>query len=434
MDSATANVTEMSPSQLRITILGLNYGPEPTGIAPYTTGLAEGLTAAGHEVRVLTGYPHYPEWRVRQGYTGWSRSEVLNGVRLLRLRHFVPAAPKRLDRLLMEVTFGVRLLCSNWGKPDVVLLASPALISTAMAMLRLKLGLHPPRTVVWVQDIYSAGLVETGAARGWAATLIQKLESSTLNHADGVVAIHERFKHYLTSRLALDEKAVRVIRNWTHLASAGPVNREAVRRSFGWTPDEIVVLHCGNIGAKQGLENVVEAAKIGAARNSPVRFVLMGDGNQRTLLEASSAGIENLTFVDPVPAEDFQAVMAAADILLVNERPGITEMAVPSKLTSYFSTGNPVIAATDAGSVTASEIRASGAGVRVAAGDPLALVLTTEDLGRDMARRRELGRNGLQFRERTLSAAHAIQEFEEFLCELVTQKPLTNLLATRGNK
>lgn len=434
MDSVTANVTKMTLSQLRITILGLNYEPEPTGIAPYTTALAEGLTGAGHEVRVLAGYPHYPEWRVRQGFTGWARFEMRHGVQLFRLRHYVPTAPKKLDRLVMEVTFGFRLLCSKWGSPDVVLLVSPALISSAMAMIRVRLGVRRPKAVIWVQDIYSAGMVETGSATGWAATLIQKLESATLNSADGTVAIHERLKNYLISRLGIAEDSVRVVRNWTHLASCPPVNKASLRRALGWNPEETIVLHCGNMGAKQGLENVVEAARIATLRNSPVRFVLMGDGNKRAALEALASGVGKLSFVDPVPAEEFQAVMGAADILLVNELPGVCEMAVPSKLTSYFSSGNPVIAATDPGSTTASEIVTSRAGVRVAAGDPLALVLCIEDLSRDRDRCQQLGRNGLQFRERTLSAAFAIQQFDEFLCELVAQKSSINQLANKGTK
>jgi hypothetical protein len=58
--------------------------------------------------------------------------------------------------------------------------------------------------------------------------------------------------------------------------------------------------------------------------------------------------------------------MRAVDALLVSEKPGIVEMAVPSKLTSYFSTGLPAKATTEEGCTTAEEIVSSGAGVVVA--------------------------------------------------------------------
>ena len=68
--------------------------------------------------------------------------------------------------------------------------------------------------------------------------------------------------------------------------------------------------------------------------------------------------------------DDFQVALSAADFLLVNELPGVKDMAVPSKLTSYFNAGVPVVAATDDGSVTAAEIATSGGGVRVDAACP----------------------------------------------------------------
>ena len=76
---------------MKITIVGINYFPEVTGIAPYTTGMAEGLAAYGHEVNVVTGLPHYPEWRIYDGYRSQrSYREAINGVTVDRLRHYVP--------------------------------------------------------------------------------------------------------------------------------------------------------------------------------------------------------------------------------------------------------------------------------------------------------------------------------------------------------
>ncbi|XGU20959.1 glycosyltransferase [Rhodococcus sp. 3Y1] len=137
----------------------------------------------------------------------------------------------------------------------------------------------------------------------------------------------------------------------------------AARTKFGWSPDETIVLHTGNMGVKQGLENVVEAARLADEQSLPIRSVLVGDGNQRPNLEAAAVGVDRIDFVRPLDDQDFRTAMAAADVLLVNEAPGIVGMAVPSKLTSYFSSGTPIVAATDVASTTADEIRASGAGV-----------------------------------------------------------------------
>jgi len=140
---------------MRVLIVGLNYTPEPTGIAPYTTALSEGLAGRGHDVRVLTAMPHYPEWRIRPGYEGWTRSERMDGVRIRRLRHHIPSPPTGLRRLMSEISFGLRVVTTRWGNPDVVLFVSPALFSSALGMLRARaLRRHLP-IVTWVQDFYT---------------------------------------------------------------------------------------------------------------------------------------------------------------------------------------------------------------------------------------------------------------------------------------
>lgn len=412
----------MTRSNLRIAILGLNYAPEPTGNAPYTASLAEGLVAAGHTVRVITGYPHYPEWHAREGYTGWTRREVIDGVEVKRLRHYIPRLPNAIRRMHMEVSFGLRLMFERWGTQDVILVVSPALFSSGLAILRARLSLRRPAIGIWVQDLYSRGVIETGTGGGLLGGAMAHVESWILRSADGVVAIHERFQHYMVASLGIPTANTRVIRNWTHLPTAPASRPGQMRASLGWAADDIVVLHAGNMGQKQGLENVVAAARLAAGRQSRVKFVLMGDGNQRKSLEADAQGVRTVDFVDPLPGDEFQRALAAADILLVNERPGVKDMAVPSKLTSYFSAGVPVVAATDSGSVTAFEIESSGGGIRVDAGDPEALLDAIENLSSDPDLSKELANNGLNFRQVTLSKSNAIALYDEFLTSLASAR------------
>lgn len=415
-------VAPVNETKLKVTILGLHYTPEPSGNAPYTTSLAEGLSKKGHAVKVVTGYPHYPEWTVNQDYKGWALRESLNGVDVTRLRHYVPKRPSALGRLHMELSFGVRLLCAKWGKPDVLILVSPALFSTGLALIRARWAKKETRTIVWVQDIYSRGIVETGGQPGAASKLMILLERKLLNSVDRVVAIHERFARYLVEGLNVSAGSVHVIRNWTHLPPVPDADRSAARRRFGWNESDIVALHTGNMGKKQGLKNVVNAARLAEVNGSRVRFVLMGDGNQRRSLESDAQDLQRLDFIDSMPQEDFQAALQAADVLLVNELPGVRDMSVPSKLTSYFTSGRPVVAATDAGSVTSEEIAASGAGIRVDADNPASLVSTLESLGDDQALSEKLGHSGKRFREETLSEAAAIGRYDDLITSLALSR------------
>ncbi|WP_420178741.1 glycosyltransferase family 4 protein [Paenarthrobacter sp. TA1.8] len=408
--------------KLRVTIIGLNYSPEPTGNAPYTTSLAEGLAASGHKVTVLTGYPHYPMWERSPEYTGWMRSEFIKGVRIKRLRHYVPSKPTLINRMHMELSFGLRVMFARWGRPDAVLVVSPALFSSGMAIARAKLKPKRPAVGLWVQDIYSRGIVETRAGGSFVAKAMGAFESSILRGADGVAAIHDRFKSFIVDSLSVAPERVKVIRNWTHLPSAPVSGQEEMRARLSWKPDDVVVLHAGNMGMKQGLENVVDAARIAEESDSRLRFVLMGDGNQRQKLEQMAKGLQRIDFLDPLPGDEFNLALSAADFLLVNELPGVKDMAVPSKLTSYFNAGVPVVAATDDGSVTAAEITTSGGGLRVDAACPAELVAELERLSTQTQEKRDMAANGLRFRQVTLSEDTAIAHYDEFLSSIVSAR------------
>lgn len=140
----------------------------------------------------------------------------------------------------------------------------------------------------------------------------------------------------------------------------------------------------------------------------------MGDGNQRSELEAMQRS-SRLQFIDPLPSGEFEDALASADVLLVNELPGLREMAVPSKLTTYFATGLPVVAAVDERSITRDEMLASGAGPWVPAGDPIALVDAVERLAKDHDAARAYGSAGLRYRERHLGITAAADAFENTL-------------------
>ncbi len=402
---------------MKITIFGINYFPEVTGIAPYTTGMAEGLAACGHEVNVVTGLPHYPEWRVYDGYRSQrSYRETINGVTVDRLRHYVPEKPSPRNRIRMEASFARAALAAGFDRPSVVIAVSPALLSTAGVVAAARLKKVPVGVVV--QDLYGKGVVETGAMGGKTADLAAQFEARVLRSASGVSVIHDRFRSVLNS-VGVDNDAMTVIRNWTHLDgsdNASAVDSADVRRQYGWGADELIVVHAGNMGAKQGLENVIATARLAAAElpAKTVRFVLLGDGNQRPRLYEEGAGVGSLDFVKPLPDKEFRTLLDAADVLLLNEKPGVGDMAVPSKLTTYFMTGKPVVAATEQSSAAAAEVRAAGAGVVVAPGDPRALLDAVLRIGRDSSGAARFGEAGKRFSRSILDSGSAIGRYDEW--------------------
>lgn len=414
---------------LRVLIVSLHYTPEISGNAPYIASLAAALSSRGHRVSVISTHPHYPEWTIRAGYGGWTDDRRESNVRVRRLRHYVPTSPTNVRRMLAEASFGLRAAITRWPASDVVILPSPGLIASAIVMVRAWAQRVP--TVAWVQDLYSLGLSETTGRSSTASRIIRRLEGSSLRRAGAVVAIHDRFARYVRRSFRVGIDRLNVIRNWTHLREVTALSaRSAVRDKLGWG-EETIVLHAGNQGVKQGLEHVVLAARHADSHRLPVRFVLLGQGNQNRRLRELGAGCKALSFLDPIQDDsEYQSVMRAADVLLVNEKPGVSEMSVPSKLTSYFTTGLPVLAATEAESVTAEEIAQAGAGITTPPDDPGALVAASMLLREDNQLARTLGAAGPMFVAQRLSPDAATAAFEEVLARTAESRPERNRSAT----
>ena len=408
-----------------ICILSLNYPPEQTGIAAYSGALATGLAAAGHEVTAHVAHPHYPQWKIHDGYGQWRRSEWVDGVHVQRRLHYVPQRPRGVKRLLSEVSFGLRLVFARWGSPRVVIALSPPLFSTSLAALRLRLMRRRPRLIVWVQDIYSLGLVETGEAGGIVQKITFWVEGITLRAADQVVVIHQRFADFVIQELGISASKVAVVRNWTHLPPSNVVDPETAKAMLGWPMGVAIAVHAGNMGAKQGLENVVDAARIADESGAPVHFIMIGDGGERRRLEEYARGIERLTFSDTLSDEDYRLALSAADVLLINEKPGVSAMAMPSKLTSYFDAGRPVIAATDLSGITASEIAAADAGVVVDAGNAAELLAAVIALKDDPEAAMRFGANGRRHREAVLDERIAIEQWKCNIGSVISPEYLT---------
>ena len=398
-----------------VSLISINYQPEPTGIAPYVTGLAAGLRARGLTVQVTTGYPHYPAWRRDPEFSGFSSCAVEDDSDDHRVRHYIPKNPNTPKRLLMEATFAIRALGHRHtaGKDATVICTSPTLISAFAAVLRKKITRRNGAVIVWVQDFYGLGAAETGQVGGSSLVrLVEVLEGWTLRNADAVVAIHSSFKSHIVTHFGLPDDSVTIIKNWTHIdvSTEGSPSADATG-TFGDWP--FVVLHAGNKGRKQGLENVLETAELAAQRESTkdILFVLLGDGNQRPLLERRAEGMRNVKFVDPLGDKEFSNAIMSADILLVNESGSVKGMAVPSKLTSYFAAGRPVVASAHPESGSAHELAAAGAGIRVDPERPEELLDAVSQLRMDADRAQMFGQKGVRYVESALTESAAIGKF-----------------------
>jgi glycosyltransferase involved in cell wall biosynthesis len=405
----------------KILIVTTNFWPEPTGTGPYATDLATTLISRGFSVQVLTGVPHYPWWNIPVTYSGspelWQNFE---GVRIERESHYVPKRLNLITRILFELSLIKSLrrttLRINPENYDLVLTIGSSLAG-GMVAKKISFNSGLPFGIV-VHDLAGQGASQSGLPGGFLiAKLVTKIERTILESAKGIVAISQMMSDVIVGMGIKESKVTNIL-----IYSANPVtpiDKKIARTKFGWNAGDFVVLHTGNMGAKQDLENVVRAAQ-SLDGYSRIKIYLVGHGNQENNLKILCEDIRNISVMAAVSDEDYSALLSAADLLLINERTTQMEMSLPSKLTSYLYSERPVLAAVPRGGATWKFL--DGVAELVQAGDPTALASKIEELSRNQNRLDELAKLGLEFAVKNLDPIVGRSKYLDWVEKLIQSK------------
>jgi len=399
-----------------ILIFSTYYWPELAGNAPYVTGLAEHLAARGWDTHVACGFPHYPSWEAAPRRPAERSSR--GGVEIHRRWHYVPTKQTAVQRVVYEgslLASGLTALRTT-RRPDVILGISPSLAGASLASVAARLHRRPYGLLF--QDLMGQAAAQSGVRGGGAVSrLTRAAECRLARRAESVAVVSKGFRPYLQDG-GVDPGRIVVVRNWSR-SSAPSRSRAETRALLGWDDGTFVCVHAGNMGHKQDLGNVVRTAPL---LNGRAHVVLAGDGNERAALQELAAGLApgNLEFLPPAAPGDYESILDAADLLVVNQRGSVSNMSLASKLTAYFSSGTPVVAACAPDSDTARLISAAGAGVVVAPDDPPALAAAIVALKEDDARRKSLGEQGRAYASEFLSEAAAMRDLDGFIDALLS--------------
>jgi glycosyltransferase involved in cell wall biosynthesis len=398
-----------------------NYWPEPTGIAVYTTDLAESLTTQGDQVTVLTSLPHYPWWKVPEEFAHLSEGTGLhNGVSVIRAKHLIPPKMNALLRMRFETSlwWNLRRVSKSMVDSDfdLVIACIPTVVAGIVGK-RITKNLGIPFGLI-VQDLSGAGAKQSGLRGGAVISKIaHAVEGRALHGADSLVVVSPAMRDVVVG-LGVPESRITQITNYSARAISN-FDMASARSRFGWASDDFVVIHTGNMGAKQDLENVVRAADA-LHGFSKIKIYLVGHGNQESNLKAFCMGKSNIAVLPAVPDEDYSALLSAADLLLVNERSTQMEMSLPSKLTSYLYSERAVIAAVPRGGATWKFL--DGVAELVEAGDPVALARAIEELSKQPEKLADLARRGRVFADANLDPEVGRKKYLDWVQKLIGSK------------
>lgn len=323
---------------MRILILTQFFEPEPVLM---NVAFAKALAEGGHEVRVLTGFPNYPGGKVYDGYKIKLRQrEVIDGVTVVRVPLYPSHSKSKLGRIANYIGFGAAAAIagtfSRW-RPDAIFVYHPPLtVGIAAAIIG---WLRRVPFIYNVQDLWPDTLKATGMIHSDNIIgLVGKVASHVYRRAAMLVPQSPGFTKRLFDRGVPSNKLYTVI-NWADeqaLAQSAAWNRPAALQ------EKFLVTFAGTMGAAQGLDTVVEAARILQANSPDVRFLMIGGGIEKERLQAIAP--DNMVFLPAVPMQEIGGVLQASDALLVHLRPDpLFAITIPSKTQAYLHAGKPIL-------------------------------------------------------------------------------------------
>ncbi len=359
------------------------------------TALAEGLADLGHEVAVVTAFPHYGQGRPYEGYAGWRlRRERHNGIQILRTPLYVGREGSTANKILSWFSFNVS---GTWGAikagaADIVIAPSPPPTLGLSEWILSQLW-HVPY-IYNVQDIYPDVAIEQGLVyHPRLIAFLRKVEDFIYRKSAAVTVLSEAHRANLLAKGVPSHKAI-VIPNFVDTDALRPVPRHNNWSAEQGLSDRFVVTYAGNIGASQGLETLLEAARF-LHGSQDIVFLVIGRGTGKASLEAQARAwrLTNVRFLPFQPLERLAEVYASADLHLVLLRRRVSG-SVPSKTYSIMSAGRPLLAAVEASSEVADIVQRAGAGLVVPPEDPKALAEAILNLAVEVEARRRMGQGG----------------------------------------
>jgi len=324
---------------LRLLVLSFYYEPDLSAGSFRATALVAALRERlppGSHVDVVTTFPN----RYKSFNRVASEVDAANGLEVRRIR--LPS--HRSDMLGQSRAF---LHFARQALKQVADREYDLVFATSSRLMTATLGAWIARRknaplYLDIRDLFAETINEvlpTPAA--WPVrALMTRVESWTMRRAARINLVSRGFEgyfreHYSASSLAWFTNGI----DEEFLTAAAPASARATddRRTL--------ILYAGNIGEGQGLHKILPSLAL--ALRERARFVIMGDGGRRAMLESAlaSQGVDNVELRAPVSRAELIAAYRAADVLFLHlGSHAAFQKVLPSKLFEYAALGKPILA------------------------------------------------------------------------------------------
>lgn len=330
---------------MRILVFGIHYSPDLTGIGKYTGEMNPFLVKEGHEVTMVTANPFYPEWKPNPSYSRffWKKEEI-EGVTVYRCPLYIPKNPTASKKILHEFTFllsvfPIWLILLFKKKFDVVFGINPPFHLSIYPLLYK--WIRGAKMVSHIQDLQIDVVKDMEMIRNKTILdLMFSTEKYFFDQSDKVTTISDGMEKKIRSK-GINKNKQLIFPNWVDCQFIKPLaSSESLREPFGIPIGTKVIMYSGNLGEKQGLELILEAAEYFKG-NKEILFIIVGTGGAKERLKKMSIEKEltNVKFFPLQPYKDLPKLLAVPDIHLVLQKKEAADLVMPSKLTGILASG-----------------------------------------------------------------------------------------------
>ncbi len=394
---------------MRILYLSQYFPPEAGATQTRAYEMAKTWVQLGHKVTIVAEFPNHPSGIIPPAYKGkfFERCN-LDGIEVIRV--WVKASPEKnfRSRMSFYLTYMINAVLAGIflarDKYDMLYASSPPLFVGGAAWFLSKLKRIP--LVFEVRDLWPESAVALGElSNRWAISLATRLEETCYRKAIQIVVVTQGIYDQLVQRGIPTTKLFSVPNGAnTDLFTFNPQGRERIRRDLK-LEDKFIAIYAGIHGLAQGLETIVEAARL-LEDHPDIHILLIGDGPKKAeLLSLAAANkLANLTLMSEKPREQIPDYLSAADVALIPlKKVDIFMGALPSKIFDAWACSRPILISID-GEAREKVERVKG-GIFVPPEDPTAMAEALIKLQDLPVERQSMGENGLIYTRENHSRA-----------------------------
>lgn len=356
----------------------------------------------GHEVRVVSGIPNYPDGKFHEGYGLFKRRhEIVNGVKVTRL----PIFPRGNNKIMLMLNyFSYLVVAWVWmlfhalfHKYDRVFVQqlSPVMMS-APGVLYKKLRGVPLYT--WVLDLWPESLTAAGGINNkYVLGFFKHYVKQEYRYSDKILISSRSFEKSVLEYGDYKDKIV-YFPQWSDGADGALIQPE----NAPTIPDGFKLMFAGSVGEAHGFECTMQAALL-TKEHKDIKWIIVGEGRRLDWVRGfvKENELEETVFtLGRYPSETMPWFFAQADAMLVtlSDDP-LFRLYAPAKISSYMAAGKPIVAVLNGEG--AEVIRDADCGWTLPAGDAEGFARLAVELSQlDRAKLEEKGRNAAAYYEK----------------------------------